>query len=60
MSLTGCRFLSCRRRKPMIKIANTKDFGFVCLCAVRYCLGRRTIDKVFAHSPVLCTIVRKV
>lgn len=26
----------------MIKIANTKDFGFVCLCAVRYCLGRRT------------------
>lgn len=29
-------------RKPMIKIANTEDFGFVCLCAVRYCLGRRT------------------
>lgn len=26
----------------MIKIANTEDFGFVCLCAVRYCLGRRT------------------
>lgn len=26
----------------MIKIANTKDFGFVCICAVRYCLGRRT------------------
>lgn len=25
----------------MIKIANTEDFGFVCLCAVRYCLGRR-------------------
>ena len=25
----------------MIKIANTKDFGFVCICAVRYCLGRR-------------------
>lgn len=26
----------------MIKIANTEDFGFVCMCAVRYCLGRRT------------------
>lgn len=26
----------------MIKIANTKDFDFVCICAVRYCLGRRT------------------
>lgn len=26
----------------MIKITNTKDFGFVCICAVRYCLGRRT------------------
>lgn len=26
----------------MIKIANAEDFGFVCLCAVRYCLGRRT------------------
>ena len=26
----------------MIKIANTEDFGFVCICAVRYCLGRRT------------------
>ena len=26
----------------MIKIANTKNFGFVCLCAGRYCLGRRT------------------
>ena len=26
----------------MIKIANTEDFGFVCNCAVRYCLGRRT------------------
>lgn len=25
----------------MIKITNTKDFGFVCICAVRYCLGRR-------------------
>lgn len=26
----------------MIKIANAEDFGFVCVCAVRYCLGRRT------------------
>lgn len=26
----------------MIKIANIEDFGFVCVCAVRYCLGRRT------------------
>lgn len=26
----------------MIKIANTEDFGFVCNCTVRYCLGRRT------------------
>lgn len=26
----------------MIKMTNTKDFGFVCICAVRYCLGRRT------------------
>lgn len=26
----------------MIKIANAKDFGFVCICAVRYCLGRHT------------------
>lgn len=26
----------------MIKITNTKDFGFVCICAVRYCLRRRT------------------
>lgn len=26
----------------MIKITNTEDFGFVCNCAVRYCLGRRT------------------
>ena len=25
----------------MIKIANTEDFGFVCNCAVRYCLMRR-------------------
>lgn len=26
----------------MIKIENTEDFGFVCMCAVRCCLGRRT------------------
>lgn len=26
----------------MIKIASIEDFGFVCVCAVRYCLGRRT------------------
>lgn len=26
----------------MIKIANTEDFGIVCICAVRYCLGRHT------------------
>lgn len=26
----------------MIKITNTEDFGFVCICAVRYCLGRHT------------------
>lgn len=26
----------------MIKITNTEDFSLVCICAVRYCLGRRT------------------
>nr|DAE25082.1 MAG TPA: hypothetical protein [Siphoviridae sp. ct4Am4] len=26
----------------MINIANTEDFSLVCICAVRYCLGRRT------------------
>lgn len=26
----------------MIKITNTDDFCLVCICAVRYCLGRRT------------------
>lgn len=26
----------------MIKIFNTDDFCLVCICAVRYCLGRRT------------------
>lgn len=26
----------------MIKITNTDDFSLVCICAVRYCLGRRT------------------
>lgn len=29
----------------MIKITNTKDFGFVCICAVRYCLERRSTYK---------------
>lgn len=26
----------------MINIFNTDDFYLVCICAVRYCLGRRT------------------
>lgn len=26
----------------MINIFNTDDFCLVCICAVRYCLGRRT------------------
>jgi hypothetical protein len=34
----------------MIKIANTEDFGFVCNCAVRYCLMRR---RTYAPATVM-------
>lgn len=34
----------------MIKIANTEDFGFVCNCAVRYCLMRR---RTYAPGTVM-------
>lgn len=33
---------SVKTWQQMIKLADTGDFGFVCVCAVRYCLGRRT------------------
>lgn len=34
----------------MIKITNTEDFGFVCNCAVRYCLMRR---RTYAPGTVM-------
>lgn len=34
----------------MIKIPNTEDFGFVCNCAVRYCLMRR---RTYAPATVM-------
>ena len=34
----------------MIKTANTEDFGFVCNCAVRYCLMRR---RTYAPGTVM-------
>lgn len=34
----------------MIKITNTEDFGFVCNCAVRYCLMRR---RTYAPGAVM-------
>lgn len=34
----------------MIKIANTEDFGFVCNCAMRYCLMRR---RTYAPATVM-------
>lgn len=34
----------------MIKIANTEDFGFVCNCAMRYCLMRR---RTYAPGTVM-------
>lgn len=39
-----------QQRKPMIKITNTEDFGFVCNCAVRYCLMRR---RTYAPATVM-------